>query len=359
MVSYHLKVFDKNGVLRSVLTDFQYLAYSRRVNRPGMLDFAINGDHKLLEDLEDKWQFEVWRNAEGSTWKKEFTGLFRWIQWKHDGKPLVRIICSGILSMLSWRIVAWTAGQTDRTRFINKPAETIAKMLIQYNATSDAIQANGRIRDGEIPGLSIETNQGSGNSVDWFCSYANLLETLKDLAAIGGGDFDLVKTGPVNYEYRWYDGQLGEDKTNTILFSLARGNMANPVYLENRQPEKTVAVVGGPGEEDEREVVVATGGNYSADNDIEVFVNAADVGTQSGLEARGNQKLEEEKVIREFDFNTVQIPSCRYGVDYDLGDLVRARNPYTGEVVTAKVAAVSVGIKRGGDETVNVEVANV
>lgn len=359
MTDYRIDVYDPSGNRQAVLTDFDYLAYSKQVNNAGIIEVGIDGSHIILSSLADKWQFEVWRKPDGGAWGREISGIYRWFQWEYTDNPDVKIICDGILSMLGWRIVSWKAGTTDRSQFTSTAAETIAKTLVKYNATSDASVANGRIREGAISGVSIQTDNGGGNSTDWYCAYANLLETLKDLSKIGGGDFDLVKTSTTTYEFRWYSGQLGSDKTDSIIFALERGNMANPVYLNNRQREKTVAVVGGQGEGSDRLVVVRTGPNYSSNNDVEEFVAATDVDTQSGLEARGDQKLDELKAIQSFGFDVLQTEGCRYGIDYVLGDLVTAIDPYTGSSVTVKVAKIAVGLNQDGKEKISVGVLNV
>lgn len=355
MTSYRLDVYDTSGNRQAVITDFTHLSYSKIVNSPGMVQFGLSGDHDLLSDIQDKWQIEVWRKPDNGDWARETTGLFRWLEWQYSDRSQAKIIANGLMSMLDWRIVAWTAGYTDRSKFINKPAETIANTLVRYNTTSDATVANGRAREGAISGISVETNGAEGNSVDWFCAYSNLLETLQDLTKIGGGDFDLVKTSSTTYQWRWYTGQLGTDKSSDVLFSLKRGNMANPTYIDNRLVEKTVAIVGGQGEAEERIIEVATGTNYSSSNDIEIFVGATDVDTASGLTTRGNKKLSENEAIEIFDFDVLQTASSQYGVHYQLGDLVTAINPYTLDTYTMKIQSVSIGVKSNGEENINVE----
>jgi len=359
MADYRVDVYDTSGSLQGILTDFTHLAFTRRVNQLGTVELSLSGSHALLSDLADKWQFEVWRKPSGGSWTREIVGIYRYIKWEHPDRSIATLICDGIVSMLGWRIVNWKAGITDRSKFISKPAETIANTLVKYNATSDATVANGRIREGAISGLTVETNGEAGNTLDWFCAYDNLLETLQDLVRVGGGDFDLVKTSPTAYQWRWYENQLGSDKTDSIIFAMERGNMANPVYIDDRRGEKTVATVGGKGEESEREVIVRTGSNYSSGNDIETFVAATDVDTTVGLQTRGDQKLNELKAIRSFGFDVLQTEGCRYGIDYGLGDLVTAINPFTGGSLTVKVEGITAGFESEGSEAIEVNVKNV
>ena len=83
--------------------------------------------------------------------------------------------------------------------------------------------------------MTIETDATGGNTIDWRCHGQNLLETLGDLAIPAGGDFELVPSSPTAYEFRFYLGQLGDDLSASILFSMANANMTNPQYRISRR----------------------------------------------------------------------------------------------------------------------------
>jgi hypothetical protein len=358
--TYRLDVYDTAGALQASITDFLLLVYTRRVNHPGNLLFSLSGDHALLSLIEDKWEIEVWRKPNGGVWRRELTCIYRDERWLYgDNGSVFTAYCVGIVSKLSWRIVNWPAGTTNRTRFANTKAETIMKTLVNYNASSAATVANGRNRDGAISGITIETDGSNGNDLDWYCHGANLLETLQELSSIGGGDFDLVKTGVNTWQFRWYTGQLGDDLSATVAFSMPLGNMGRPVYQFTRSTEKTVAGVFGQGEASDRDYVTRTGDNYSSSNDIEMYVDARDVakGDTDGLNARGDARLDREKAREEFEFHTLDTKSTRYGIHFDLGDLVTAINPFNDQAYITKVNAVTVALDESGDENIDVEMA--
>jgi hypothetical protein len=323
-----------------------------------MIEFAIAGDHAILDDILLNWQVEVWRKPSGGTWGREITGLYRYLHWSYSDDNSAVIMCPGLMSMLGWRIVAWTAAYTDRSKFTSEKAETIANTLVKYNATSDATTGNGRERDGAITGLTVEADGAEGNTIDWYCAYDNLLTSLQDLTLVGGGDFDLVKTSSTAWQWRWYTGQLGTDNSSSVTFALERGNMGNPVYIDNRLNEKTACIVGGQGEEANRTIEIRTGTNYNAStNNTEMFEQATDITTQAGLQSRGDKALAEVEAVKEFRFDVLQIPGCEYGDDYVLGDKVTAVNPYDQTAYTVKVQSVSVAIKEDGTEDINVEMS--
>lgn len=358
MSTYRVDVYNTSGELQAQIVDYLSLSYIKRVNDVGLLRLELNGEHSLLDILEDKWELEVWRKDSGD-YVREITGIFRNIEWSHkEGEPIATLICPDLKHKLTWRIVAWYAGETNRSRFYSQPAETIAKTIVDYNMTSNASVTNGRLREGEVAGISVETDGGGGNSIDAGLSYSMILDALQKIASIGGGDFDLVRVSPTESEFRWYDGQLGEDKTSDVLIAISMGNMGNAEYIEERSGEKTVAIVGGKGEESDRDISVRTGANYSVSNDIEVFVASTDVdaGELNILGDRGDERLDELMARRAFTFDVLQTQGARYKSEYDLGDLVRVLNPYTSQEFSVKIAEVAISFDRNGNEKIQVGV---
>jgi hypothetical protein len=346
MTAYKIIPYNASGVKQAEITDFTGLSVALRVNAPGMTIFSVRGDHPVLDDIADRWKFEVWRRADGQDWRREHIGVYRYGRWLHSDQSRFVAYCPGIMSFLGRRIVGYKAGTADRSLFSAVAAETIMKTLVTYNITSSATTANNRVRNGDAwpaTQITVGTDRGEGEILTLGLAWKNLLEALQDIAPVAGGDFDLVQTSPTAYEFRWYTGQLGTDRTATVKFSLGLGNMALPVYEDNRLEEATVCIVGGPGEVDERTIVVRTGTDYSATNDIETFLDASDMSTTAGQNARGDAKLEKVKAEKSFSFQAVQTPARRYAEHYYLGDLVTAVNPFTGDSYTMKVKAVRLG----------------
>lgn len=358
-MEYRLDIHTATGVKVAEVTDFLSLSYRRQVNAPGLLSFTLPAGHRAVAQLEDKAQIAVYRRnaAMGLGWTADFWGLLRAQRRWYTDHDRFEARCPGLLTMLSWRVVAWPAGEANRSSFSSVPAETVMKTLVSSNAGASATTANGRIRDGTITGLSVQADGGGGNPVSIDCAWDNLLAVLQKIAAIGGGDFDLIKTGAQAWEFRWYLGQRGTDRTASVLFALERGNMAEPESEDDRLDERTVAVVGGQGEGNQRTVVVRTGSGYAVDNDIELFVDARNDTTTNGLNASGDARLRETRAKRAFRFKVLQTPACYYGVHYGLGDLVRAQ--YGGVNAIQKITAVSVSLDQDGSEHVDVEMEAV
>jgi hypothetical protein len=205
----------------------------------------------------------------------------------------------------------------------------------------------------------VEADGANGNTLDWNCAFDNLLVSLQELARVAGGDFDLVKTAAATWEFRWYTGQLGTDRSATVEISLDRGNMGVPVKSWNKRiREKTVAIVMGQGVEDDRDYEIRTGTNYNVStNNREIYVNASDVpqGNSGELQDRGDEKLDALEARDLLDFTVVQTASSRYKVHYALGDLVTVVNPYDGSSGTHKISDVTISLGRDGQETIHID----
>jgi len=334
---------------------FLALAYTKRVNEPGLLSFTLDGNNPALGLLQRRGQVEVWRRNRrlGIDWYVDFRGLYLGQRHQTQDYSTAQITCPGVMTMLGWRHIAYPAGTTDRSAFSNQRAETVMKTLVNRNVGPGATTTDGRLRNGTIPGITVAPDQGRGNLVTWNCAWDNLLTSLQQLAGIAGGDFDLTQTDPAEWTFEFYPGQLGTDRSGTLTFSLSFGNMGGPVYTLDYTGAKTVAIVGGQGREEDRELSVVLGDEYATDWDIEVFVNASSAKTAQGRIDAGLAALYERRTKETLSYEVLQTASAAYGRDYFLGDLVRAQ--YGPMSVTQKVAGVTVEFDSDGQEQIEVE----
>lgn len=361
-VAYQLRVYDRAGVIQSVITDFLHLAYTKEVNAAGMCEFSLPPEHRAIGMLQIDSTVEVWRaNPErGIAWQQDFLGLFRYEERTADSDGQRRYLarCPGILHLLARPIIAYRSETNTRSTFTNIKAETIAKTLVRYNATADGTTGDGRIRQAETLGVTLEPDAARGNALDFACAWQNLLSSLQKNASVGGGDFDLVNTAaPTQYEFRWYAGQRGANRSAAVVFSLKHGNMANPTLTRDWLDERTIVMVGGRGADADRTVISRTGPMYTAGyRATELFVSAPQYTTVAGLQAVGDTLLHERRTRDMLTFDVLQAPQSLYGRDYFLGDLV------TGvfEDVTAikKIQQISIALAPTGEETIQIRLAD-
>lgn len=360
-IEYLLVLKNRAGAAQAVFSDFLSLTYRKQVNAPGMLQFAISDQHPALDLTEQDGQIEVWRRDDANSLANycDFYGLIgqEERQQNDSGLSTVTYSCPGQMDLLSRAIVAYPAGTNNRSVFSNIKAETVMKTLVARNATSSGTTGDGRVRNVDTWGgyISVEADGAGGNAVNVACAWANLLEALQDVARIGNLDFSLVKTGAQAWQFQT-DTTLGDDRSATVIFSPQRGNMRNPRLVRWRLNEKTVAVVGGRGQESERATVTRTGTNYVATyNSKEVFVQATQVSTTAGLNNAGDIRLDELESRDDITWDVIQVPSTLYGKHYFLGDLVTGY--YAGITATKQIDAVTVTVQPSRDnvESINIE----
>lgn len=360
-IQYQIRVHDKDGNLLHIVTDARTFSYTKEVNAPGVLTYELDPDHASIADLELDGVIEVWRAdlEQDIDWYCDFYGFYRGEQRvaDSDGNSVFRVQVVDQMDLLNRSIIAYPAETFGRTQFVITPAETIAKSLVRHNATVDGDTADGRKRNVGITRVTIETDGGRGNTLDVQCAWRPLLSVLQDIAASGGGDFNVIPNVGGTWEFTWYPGQLGTDRSSSLVFALEYGNITNPKLTRSYLSEKTIAIVGGQGQEAARTVVVRAGANYVADyNEKEVFVDARNISTTNGLQQYGDAVLSELRARDTLSFDVLQVPQTLYGRDYFLGDLVTGR--YSEFSAVKKIQKVTVGMGEDGREQIKVELAD-
>lgn len=254
-----------------------------------------------------------------------------------DGLIFWTGVCVSKWDVLGWRRVLWPTGQAGITKFEATEAETVGKELVRLNATADALSSSGRWRDGDLAGMgftvTIATDQARGSQIERTTNGGRLDSILEDVAAGSGGDFALTWTDLTDLTLDYNEGQQGQDKYGSVIFSTEKRNMARPRTLARVIGAATVVVVAGQGRDDARLYTPGgvQGDDYAADNDIELYVDARDLNTDAGLEARGRQKLQQQAASEDIAFEVIQTSDTFYSPvavngrnTYDVGDRCRA-----------------------------------
>ena len=359
--SYIVRIRNRAGARQYDVTDFLSLNYSKYLNGVGRMGCVLSGNHQAISALEKDGQIEVWRydDSAGIAPYCDFFGF-----WRDRDRATPEGNPNGTFTMkvvdqkhYLWRsVLNFAAGTNLRNDFTDDPAETVMKLMVQYNATADATTANGRERTVGTwaNNITVQADAAGGANITKAFAHMKLIAALQEVAVLGGIDFDLVKTGARAWEFRTY-AQLGQDLSSTVKFSLAWDNLRNPSLTGGSMDEETVALVWGEGQGADREFVARTGPNYAADyNDIEVYVDARGQATDS-LEAAGDVRLNELRARDDFRFDVLQTGAYRYGRDYCIegvmGDLVSVTYYEATETKRIRGAHVVVTNSSGGQNT--------
>jgi len=343
---FHLRHYDRLGILKNAFIEPLWARYTESVSGDEPLVFGLNADNPVVADMEEFDIIEAWlRNTDlgiesSDNFVRAFVGILRhWdIETDDDGVSFYTFYAPHECHILSWRSVLWYAGISNRSEFNVAPAETIMKILVQYNCTADASIANGRQREGDLAtGMGIDlvvaADVGGGESLSASVMGLNLLSVLQKLNDQAGGDFSLNWQGSNDWLFDFHPGQLGIDKStgaDRVLFSLKNDTMRNP-RLRRRGAQATTAIAGGQGEGVDRQISAVDGPDYAAGYDLETFVDARNEPTATGREFRGLARLADLRLSEELTFDVLQTSNQFYSPiavtgrkTYRAGDLVLA-----------------------------------
>ena len=363
---YHLRLKDQTGAVSAILTHWLSLTYTKRVNSVGSYTLMLDGDDSRVSLFALDAQIEVWRAdpAQSIAWYADSEFLHRSTTRERlvSGEHRFTSAGRGYNDLLGRRIIAAAAGSAGAEKA--GVAETVAKEYVDEQAGPGAgVRA--------LYGFTVQADAAQGNSITFKRARRNLLEVLQEIALVGGGDFAVVGTGAAAFAFRWYDGQLGTDRTvgnsggnPSVIFAVEFGNMGQPRYALSRLDEVNAVYVGGQGEGATRTVNERTDAAAIAAspwNRREAFRDARNESAAAGLNARGDEELESAQAKESFSFEVLQVPSCLYGKHYFLGDLVTGR--FGTVQVDKKVLQVTVNVAAQGQggqiENISVELADV
>jgi len=321
--TWQIRLKNMAGALVAIIDDYESLSLLRRVNGMGAYALRMNGNDEKCGLFELDGQIEFWRRdaANGIDWYKEFEAFHRTPAWHFspEDKLVFESTGPGYAELLARRVVQDKTGTAEATKA--GVAETIVKAFVNEQCGPGA---GARAQ----AGLAIQADAATGNVIRLARPFRYVLEVAQEAADIGGGDFAVVGTGAATFEFRWYDGQLGTDRSSTVIFALERGNMAEPELCVDRLNEVTAVLVGGQGSESDRETLWRTDAARIAEstwNRREQFINDSNEPVIAGLQDKGDVALEAGRPKNPLTFKPLQTPACLYGLHYFLGDLVMAR----------------------------------
>lgn len=364
-IFYQIRILNASGVAYYMLTGgadggFTILEYETRVNEVGVCHFRIPGYNinytveQAIPDLQIGYIVEVWRReSEDSTESNELVwcGIIRKLVYSGRDQDVIDVYAYHINWLLQTRHVLWRENYPNRSKFENEEAETIMKTIVDYNIGPNATTGNGRLRNGSVTGFVLESDGANGNALYVKCEYANLLETCQDLAETGGGDFEVERytTGGNLWRFRWYTGQLGTDRTSSVIFSTNFGNVTEAEFTWDRSQEKTVTAVLGPGSGWGRTIDIFEGPDYNVTTaNIETTTEGSNTDTYYERQSLANADLDKKRQARTTIFTPITDAPFRFNREFFLGDLVTVRysTKYSG---TRKLVASTVSYNLEGE----------
>jgi hypothetical protein len=314
---------NQAGVRLALLDYYRKFSIGRSVN--GLCGFALelSGLDTHIASLALDGQLEFYRaNLEMAVAPYlELEALIRDVEeaMDQDGRTVYTVAGCGYNELLRRRVINAYSGSAGAAK--DGPAETVIKEFVEEQC---GVTAGARA----IFGLSVEGDTMGGGPVRLSRAYRNVYEVCLEIAAVGGGDFAVVGTGPGTYEFQWHDGQLGTDKSASVVFALEYGNMGSPKLAHRRSSEITAVLVGGQGDGAARVTdwrIDYARESQSPINLREMFIDQRQDADPNGLITAGDRALADGRAPYNLSFDILQVPSCLYGYHYFLGDLVTVR----------------------------------
>ena len=207
--------------------------------------------------------------------------------------------------------------------------------LFNFNGTVEDAMQYMINRMEAVPLLQLGEKIGDTTKIQFQATYKNVLEYLTKLAKYAEIGFRIVpdfKTKTMTFEtYKGVDRTQAQGKNARVIFSESHDNLNQVKHTYSDETMKTKVIVGGTGDGANR-IYVTVGGGTGFDL-REVFLDAKDINQDelteeeylAALATRGQEYLNENKVLENFEAEVEADVNFTYREDYDLGDIVTVK----------------------------------
>lgn len=311
----------------------------------------------LLED----GRIGVWRSINGAPPYLDNGAIYQ-IRYLDFGPTSVFVRAYHATNLLNRRIIAYDAG-TTYTAKAAAAADDQIKTFVNENMLTGIVGAD---RDGvetyaDVSSyLTKQVNLSQGASIAKTATRRRLLDVCTDLATASNTagtylTFEIIAPTESTLELRTYAVQRGVDRrvgtVNPVILSQSRGNLIDAHLVIDYSQSATFVVAGGQGEESERVIGTAFDATRAAGSPfgrIERFRDAANVSTQAAVDDEADSQLRASRPQIVFTGELVETPALTRGIDYDLGDMVTAEHPQSGQQYDVRINVIKETIDSSG-----------
>lgn len=326
-----LYVFDKQINLLGLLEGFFSLRWVRRYSKYGEFELHCGLMPNTLSLLQRGNL--LWKNDDEEAGIIEYRNIYLNAQREET------LVVKGrfATSLLARRII-WG------TEILNDTAEMAIRILINNHAINPVDP------DRVIPLLELGTVKGFTQELKKQTSYANLLETIEEIALSSELGFK-TKLDPTNKKlvfdiYDGFDRTAGQSENAPAIFAPEFENVLEQEYTDSINSYKNVVLVAGAGEGAERKLV--TVGSGEGLERFEIFADRRDLQADDmpdeeylpQLEQVGREVLAENTEVKTFDSKVNLQSNLIYKRDFDLGDKVTCLNRRWGVTIDTRITEV-------------------
>ena len=349
-------LYDTAGDNYAHVNDFVEFEFTLVSNDVGLCQFVVLESNPVLDVISLDDEIRIKREDIETV---IFTGLYRGYE-KHatNNNGFVTLLFESLESILQKQIVAYPNDQAHSLGvFTDRTMAYIINILVTYNCIpGNDIERKTAIRDNRLDSVTIIDPGTAIYSLS--LAWENVLTALQKLSAIEPFDFWVINDAPSGTRQfyarfpagAWNRSLDGYNPLNTypIVFSLESGTITSFSTARYSIGEKTVAVIGGPGESSARLVETRTGDNYDADrNFAEMFVDARSSGTISAMQSAGESALASARATEKTSFDTLIMSGKIPLYHYYLNDRITVE--HNGEQLTRKITAITMRVSSSGD----------
>lgn len=342
------------------------LKYSRKINDVGALAMTIIGDLDFFDTIGIDYFVEIQRQDPKSTSPRVEETYFIRSRQKYSTPEEQGVVIGGVSlnDLLLRRVINPDDDPLEAGGYTTKggPSDELIRDYVREQA-ADLASA-----DRLFPGFTVPEVPNVGINSGRRLRFEGLLETVQDIAKNADIDFRVHRT--VGSFMELFIGTIGQDRTRQGMvvgrrwmgLDPDRGNLTDPVYIEDRTEEKNFVYTLGEGQGETRIVLPIPGRGISDSpfNRREFVHDARNVekGDAVSLLAEGRAELlRQAEGLNEFTFSpTGSEPGNVYGQDWDLGDKVTLRWGQIEEDIRIVEIEVSIGSE---GEKISVGVQNI
>lgn len=305
------------------------------------------------------------------------------IEIDDDGEELRTIKGKTLGHILSFRVT--NAYGTNEFNFENGHVETVIKQYVNKNAVSPTDEKR------KIDNLIIAGDEGAGRELRWQTKFDCLSDVVEEIAEME--------------EMGWYikideelgilifDTYQGKDLSNDVVFSTHYGNLESQSYTYDEYTHKNFAYVAGEifdlevkTDKETGEVVTETEtiikehtgevitiekpkerriyqvGDLDARglNRKETFIEVNESKDEYiDIPELGKRELESMTELESIEVKIMKDSIFKYGVDYNLGDIVSVYDNDWGLAKTLRITSITIEVSENEDHDISITFGNV
>ena len=325
-----IRIIDKDFNLLGEIDDYESLQFIRRFYKVGEFELHINMDKANTDALVKNNLIIL-----GSSLNK--IGIIMHRENQVDDNGIDELIIKGptLKGIMSRRLIVPPVngnGYDSQTGSI----ETILKGFVN-NHVVNPTDANRKILQ-----VSIAPDLHRGKQDKWRSRFEILSDKLAEVGEYASMGWDVVLDIDNNkWVFDVVEGKnitVDQDTLPPVIFSTDFDNITNPHLIQSLINTFNVGYAGGHGDDEDR--LIQQIGNSTGIERIETFIDCSQAEDVAELTSMAQQKLNELKEIKTFEFEIIPDNTFIYEQDYDLGDTVTAQSRKWGAIINCQIIEV-------------------